>query len=240
MIWDHNRGLIYVQRVQPAYDDPEASSISGAPPSIGIPATTSITFASSTTFSPTNISSLLKAALAAPGPAAQRLSKSIITDLNQLDRGLGCLEPYPRPKQWPAPCRHRPRLQIGSTAVNANLTTGEVTYNPPFYVLGQFSRFIRPGAKRIVCTSNSDDLIATAALNPDGKIAVVVLNLTDHYKPSCAFGCTANSSSTNALQTRRLPSSCNPYQRSAMERDITLTRIIWFGCPNPFPLSGPK
>jgi glucosylceramidase len=46
--------------------------------------------------------------------------------------------------------------------------------------LGQFSRFIRPGAKRIVCTSNSDDFIATAALNSDGKIAVVVLNLQDH------------------------------------------------------------
>jgi glucosylceramidase len=45
--------------------------------------------------------------------------------------------------------------------------------------MGQFSRFIRPGARRIATTSNSDDLIATAALNTDGKIAVVVLNLKD-------------------------------------------------------------
>ena len=44
--------------------------------------------------------------------------------------------------------------------------------------MGQFSRFIRPGAKRIVSTSTSDDFIATAALNPVGKIAIVVLNLT--------------------------------------------------------------
>jgi glucosylceramidase len=58
----------------------------------------------------------------------------------------------------------------------------EMLYNPPYYVLGQFSRFIRPSAKRIVCTSNSDDFIATAALNSDGKIAVVVLNLQDREK----------------------------------------------------------
>jgi Glycosyl hydrolase family 30 beta sandwich domain len=43
-----------------------------------------------------------------------------------------------------------------------------------------FARLIHPGAKRIVCTSTSDDFIATAALNPDGKIAVVVFNLKDH------------------------------------------------------------
>ncbi len=48
-----------------------------------------------------------------------------------------------------------------------------------FYYLGHFSRFIRPGARRIICSSNSDDLLATAFLNPDGKIAVVVLNQTD-------------------------------------------------------------
>jgi glucosylceramidase len=66
----------------------------------------------------------------------------------------------------------------GSTIVNADTTTGKITYNPPHYVLGQFSRFIRPGAKRIACTSSSDDFIATAALNPDGTVAVVVCNLT--------------------------------------------------------------
>ena len=41
------------------------------------------------------------------------------------------------------------------------------------------SRFIRPGAKRIPCTSSSDEFIATAALNPDGSIVVVVNNLKD-------------------------------------------------------------
>jgi glucosylceramidase len=45
--------------------------------------------------------------------------------------------------------------------------------------LGQFSKFIRPGARRIICSSNTDDLIATAAINQDGRIAVVVMNQTE-------------------------------------------------------------
>ena len=65
-------------------------------------------------------------------------------------------------------------LGSGTTSVNADTRTGKISYNPPHYVMGQFSRFIRPGAKRIACTSNSDDLLATAAINPDGKVAVVV------------------------------------------------------------------
>jgi glucosylceramidase len=48
-----------------------------------------------------------------------------------------------------------------------------------FYYLGHFSRFIRPGAKRIICSCNSDDLLTTAFLNPDGKIAVVVMNQSE-------------------------------------------------------------
>ena len=48
-----------------------------------------------------------------------------------------------------------------------------------FYYIGHFSRFIRPGAKRIVSSSNTDDLLSTAFINPDGKIAVVVFNQTD-------------------------------------------------------------
>lgn len=61
--------------------------------------------------------------------------------------------------------------------VIGNTKTGEVIYMDSYYYLGHFSKFIRPGAKRITCSSNSDDLLALAVLNPDGKVAVVVLNL---------------------------------------------------------------
>jgi len=48
-----------------------------------------------------------------------------------------------------------------------------------FYYLGHFSRYIRPGAKRIICASSCDELEATAFVNPDGRIATVVLNRSD-------------------------------------------------------------
>ncbi|HTV62777.1 MAG TPA: glycoside hydrolase family 30 beta sandwich domain-containing protein, partial [Verrucomicrobiae bacterium] len=41
----------------------------------------------------------------------------------------------------------------------------------------------RPGAKRIISSSSTDRLQTTAFLNPDGKIAVVVLNLSDRAQP---------------------------------------------------------
>jgi glucosylceramidase len=111
-------------------------------------------------------------------PAALRLSKSIITDLNNWTEGWDVWNLILDQDNGPRHAGDVPGVHR-NTIANANTTTGEITYNPPYYVLGQFSRFIHPGAKRIVCTSTSDDFIATAALNSDGKIAVVVFNLKD-------------------------------------------------------------
>lgn len=60
-----------------------------------------------------------------------------------------------------------------------NTKSAELTYMNSFYYLGHFSRFIRPGAKRIICSSNADALLATAFLNEDGAIAMVVMNPSD-------------------------------------------------------------
>ena len=63
--------------------------------------------------------------------------------------------------------------------VHADTKTGELYYLNSYYYIGHFSKFIRPGAKRIISSSTTDNLLTTAFLNPDGKIAVVVLNLSD-------------------------------------------------------------
>src|SRR5690606_3730325 len=63
--------------------------------------------------------------------------------------------------------------------VHANTATGELIYTNAYYYLGHFSKFIRPGAKRIVSSSSREQLVTTAFVNPDGKIVVVVLNLAD-------------------------------------------------------------
>ena len=175
MIWDHNRGLIY-QRVQASYDDKDASKyLWGA----------AFHWYTGDHFDnvrqvhdafPDKHLLYTEGGIGGTWLAAHRLARSVINDLNNWTEGWVV---------WNLMCdqhngpRHAGGLG-GSTIVNADTDTGIITFNPPHYVVGQFSHFIRPGARRIACTSNSDDLIATAALNSDGKIAVVVHNLKDH------------------------------------------------------------
>ena len=52
----------------------------------------------------------------------------------------------------------------------------EVYFTPLFYTLSHFSRFIRPEAMVIGVENSDESLMITAARNPDGSIAVVVLN----------------------------------------------------------------
>lgn len=64
--------------------------------------------------------------------------------------------------------------------VHVDLNTHEVTYNRSYYYIGHFSRYIKPGAKRILCRTDSfKSVYATAYKNPDGQIVAVVQNESD-------------------------------------------------------------
>ncbi len=63
--------------------------------------------------------------------------------------------------------------------VIADTRDGSLHYTSSYYYIGHFSKFIRPGAKRIITSTNRDKLQTTAFVNPDGKIAVVVLNTSN-------------------------------------------------------------
>mmetsp|Transcript_87572 Transcript_87572/g.271146 ORF Transcript_87572/g.271146 Transcript_87572/m.271146 type:complete len:592 (-) Transcript_87572:161-1936(-) len=52
----------------------------------------------------------------------------------------------------------------------------EVIYTPPYIFLSHFSRFIRPEARRVLCSTSRDALEVTSFMNVDGSIVVVVLN----------------------------------------------------------------
>jgi glucosylceramidase len=60
--------------------------------------------------------------------------------------------------------------------VHADTKTGKLVFTNSYYYLGHFSKFVRPGAKRIASSSNRDLLSTTAFVNTDGKMAVVVMN----------------------------------------------------------------
>ncbi|MGB5436085.1 MAG: glycoside hydrolase family 30 protein, partial [Maribacter sp.] len=52
----------------------------------------------------------------------------------------------------------------------------EVYFTPLYHTMAHFSKYIRPGAVRIGLENSNGTLLATAAKNTDGSIAVVVFN----------------------------------------------------------------
>ena len=57
-----------------------------------------------------------------------------------------------------------------------NTRTGEMARNLSFDYIGHFSRYIRPGARRIGLSRFSSALEITAAHNPDGSVCAVAMN----------------------------------------------------------------
>jgi glucosylceramidase len=63
--------------------------------------------------------------------------------------------------------------------VHADTKTGELLYTNSYYYIGHFSKFIRPGARRIASAPSRSVLLSTAFINPDGGVSVVVMNKSD-------------------------------------------------------------
>lgn len=58
----------------------------------------------------------------------------------------------------------------------------EVYFTPLYYTMAHFSKYVRPGAKRIAFESTDKDLLVSAATNPDGSYAVIVFNISEEEK----------------------------------------------------------
>jgi glucosylceramidase len=174
MFWDHNRGIMY-QRAEVMYDDPEAAQyIYG------------IAFHYYVGHHYDNVRMVhdafpdkkliyTEAGMRGDWKTAANVAKNMILDLNNWTHGWTYWNLVLDETNGP---RHAGGIG-GTNIVTADTRTGQVSYNPPFYYFGHFSRFIKPGAKRIACTSSSDDFLATAFINVDDRVAVVILNLSD-------------------------------------------------------------
>lgn len=62
-----------------------------------------------------------------------------------------------------------------SALLTVHSTTGAVTYDLEYYTLGHFSRFILPGARRVLST-NAVGIITAAFVNPDDSKVLVAYN----------------------------------------------------------------
>ena len=61
----------------------------------------------------------------------------------------------------------------------ADVRSDTLLYQNSFAYLGHFARFIRPGARRILCAATLEVLECTAFVNTDGSLAVVTLNRSE-------------------------------------------------------------
>ncbi len=60
--------------------------------------------------------------------------------------------------------------------IHGDTTEGTLIYTPTYYYIGHFSKFIRPGAKRIRTVSSRSHLLSTSFLNEDNSMINVVMN----------------------------------------------------------------
>ena len=63
--------------------------------------------------------------------------------------------------------------------IHADLQSNRLIFTPSYYYIGHFSKFIKPGARRISTTTSISKIESTSFQNPDGGIVTVVMNRTD-------------------------------------------------------------
>ena len=67
--------------------------------------------------------------------------------------------------------------------IHGNTKTGELIYTNEYYYIGHFSKFIQPGAKRIIASASRSQLLTTGFINPDGKTVIIVMNQSNKKTP---------------------------------------------------------
>jgi glucosylceramidase len=63
--------------------------------------------------------------------------------------------------------------------IHGDTKTDDLIFTPTYYYIGHFSKFIKPGAKRVSTSCSRSFLISTTFRNTDGSFATVIMNGTD-------------------------------------------------------------
>lgn len=89
--------------------------------------------------------------------------------------------------------------------IHADTRTGHLIYTNAYYYIGHFSKFIQPGAKRVISSASRSQLLTTSFKNEDGSVVVVVMNQGSNDTP---FYIWING---KAAEARAMPHSINTY-----------------------------
>ena len=107
-------------------------------------------------------------------PNAERYGNSMINDFNRGTAGW---------TDWNILLDHNGGPNhVGNfcfAPIHANTEKGELIYTPSYYYIGHFSKFIKPGAKRVSTTTSRGHLLSTSFINENGQMVTVVMNDTD-------------------------------------------------------------
>jgi glucosylceramidase len=66
-----------------------------------------------------------------------------------------------------------------SAPILADSANDALLHQSSFFYIGHFARFVKPGARRVLCAATRVDLEAAAFVNPDGSSATVVMNRSE-------------------------------------------------------------
>lgn len=184
IIWDHNRSLMY-QRAKVVLDDPDAAKyvwgvgyhwyVGDHFDNVGL---VQESYPNTKLLFTEGCHGPFKASQLNDWQWGELYARSMINDFNQGAVGWTDWNVLLDEKGGP---NHVANYCFAP--IHGDTHTGRLTYLNSFYYIGHFSKFIRPGARRIVSSSTLDELSTTAFLNEDGSIAVVVLNQTEKSQP---------------------------------------------------------
>ncbi len=182
IVWDHNRDLIY-QRAQTYFDDPEASKYawgigfhwyepwSGGEPMFDNVKLVNEAYPDKNLFFTEGCKEAFKLENVNDWKLGEKYAMNMIRDFNNGMVGFTdwniLLDETGGPNHVQNFC---------FAPIHGNTKTGELIFTNEYYYIGHFSKFIKPGARRIVSSASRSHLLTTAFKNEDGKTVVIVMN----------------------------------------------------------------
>jgi len=189
IVWDHNRDLIY-QRAQTYMNDPEAAKYiwgigfhwyedwSGGTPMYDNIRRVYEAFPDKNIFFTEGCAESFDSTRYNAWVLGEEYGRSMINDFNNGMVGFTdwniLLDETGGPNHVGNFC---------FAPVHADTRTGKLLYTNAYYYIGHFSKYIKPGAKRVSAASSRSGLITTAFRNPDGKLVVIVMNQSEKQMP---------------------------------------------------------
>ena len=185
VVWDHNRDLIN-HRANTIFEDPEAAKYAwgigfhwyetwaGGEPMFSNLGNIKESFPTKNLLFTEGCQEGFRSDRYQYWQHAERYGRSIINDFNNGTVGWTDWNILLNQKGGPN--------HVGNycfAPIHGDTGTGDLIYTPTYFYIGHFSKFIRPGAKRISTVSSRSHLLSTSFINEDKSMVNVIMNQSD-------------------------------------------------------------